>query len=100
MFEGSREIRALVWLVHELIGRVNYLEETVSQNSGAIAADVAELQAAATAITAKIDALQTAVDNGEDLSGPLAELKSAADAVAAIAPAAPVTPAAPDAPTS
>lgn len=62
----------------------------MSANSDAIAAVVAQLDKAHAEVTARITALEEAVNAGEDLSAPLAALKAAAqgldDVVADVPP--------------
>lgn len=89
MFFTDKRFRQLTWLVHELIiGQAN-VEETMSANSDAIEAQVAALKDVEVRITAKLTALQAAVDNGEDLSGPLADLAAEVGTIGGLAPAAP-----------
>lgn len=65
------------------------VEERMSANADAIEAAVTTLRAAEVRITAKIAAVQAAVDAGEDLTAPLASLATEVTNVDAIAPVAP-----------
>ena len=69
-----------------LARRFNRMEKIMSDNTAAIEAVVAQLAKVQTEIVGKIDALQTAVDAGEDLTGPLADLTAAAQALDDIVP--------------
>ena len=69
-----------------LARRFNRMEKIMSDNTAAIEAVVAQLAKVQTEIVGKIDALQTAVDAGEDLTGPLAALTAAAQALDDIVP--------------
>lgn len=104
--------RVMLWCIAELAHLVRKLEGRMSENSDAIEAAAAanraveaQLVKAKAEIDAKIEALQAAVDAGEDLSAPLADLTAstaglvpAAQAVDDIVPDAPVEQPVPEAP--
>ncbi len=75
------------WFQIELWRMERHLEGIIlSANSDAIEAVVAQLGKARDEIVAKIDALEAAVGNGEDLSGPLAELRAVAQGLDDVVP--------------
>lgn len=91
----ANEIRWLTWYVSELCWWAKGVEVRLSANSEAIEAVVTQLGKVREEVLAKIAALQAAVDAGEDLSGPLADLTTAAQSLDDVVPdAAPETPAA------
>lgn len=83
-----KRFRLLLWFQAEQFWRMEQqLEEFIlSANSDAIEAVVTQLGKAKAEIVAKIEALQEAVDNGEDLSPALADLTSAAQALDDVVP--------------
>lgn len=86
-YEGFRQ---LAWYVSELGWWAQGVERRLSANSDAIEAVVAQLAKAKSEIDTRISALEAAAANGEDLSGPLADLRAAAQGLDDEVPDAPV----------
>lgn len=89
MFFSDKRFRQLAWIVHEMKLRFDFnMEAWMSANADAIEGLVQALKDAETRISDKLTALQTAVDNGEDLSTPLADLTAEVGTIGGIVPAA------------
>ena len=89
----------LLWFQAVTVNQLGIIMASQEANAAAIEAVVTQLGKAKTEILGKIAAVQAAVDAGQDLTAPLADLTGVAQALDDIVPDAPAAPVdAPDAP--
>lgn len=78
-----KRFRQLIWLQAEALWRMQLQLEgfILTKNSEAIAEVTRQLDKARAEIVIRIDSLQEAVDRGDDITGPLGDLRKAAQAL-------------------
>ena len=84
----SRNLRRMLWLHAETSWRTEQRLKgfIMSENAKAIEEVTAQLAKVRTEIVAKVDTLQAAVDRGDNLNGPLGDLRKAAQALDDLVP--------------